>query len=226
MRLGLILLLILIYTKTWSLTCSSSGNGEWNSSSSWNCGRVPIEGDVVVIQSGHLITISNNMYGTGPGARPTLTITINGHLQFDGSGQLNLSTSSTITVTSEGIIDAINSSAGSQIQFGTSGGAEWKASDGPLTNVTLYDGWAPLGFDDIIYKDNYRYSDGDYIRFYSPYNSIKVLQGNYSITIFDQRGFIYFQNIVSESTTWELNSGIYILMLQNNNEIKYHKIIF
>ncbi|MFD2574049.1 hypothetical protein ACFSUS_25660 [Spirosoma soli] len=54
---------ILAYLQTSPLTvsvCESAQSGEWTSSTTWSCGRVPTSTDVTIINSSHIITISTN----------------------------------------------------------------------------------------------------------------------------------------------------------------------
>lgn len=222
MKYIFIILILLISFNSWSSICTTVGNGNWNDASNWDCGKIPTNGDIVIIRSVDLITITTNMYS---GSKPDLQITVNGHLQFDGSGQLNLSTSSTMTISISGLVDAVNTSGGSQIQFGNSGGAEWKATDGPLTNVVIYDGWKiALSYSPphIIYPDYI--SETIYI--YSNYQSINLDKKKYVINIYDQSGKLLIVEDIENTTTWELNNGIYLLTITDEIEIKYLKFIF
>ncbi len=39
-------------------TCDSTGSGNWDITSTWSCGHVPVSGDVTTIKSGHTVTVA------------------------------------------------------------------------------------------------------------------------------------------------------------------------
>lgn len=43
------ILLLLAAGQGWAVTCTSSGNGNWNTAGTWDCGHVPANTDVVVV---------------------------------------------------------------------------------------------------------------------------------------------------------------------------------
>ena len=86
------------------------GNNEgWVAKENWSEGRVPTNGDIVVIPSGQTITVKGQPYTTPA----SLTIRINGTLNFEPSGKLDLSSISTIQIFSSGSI--VSSSTNSEV---------------------------------------------------------------------------------------------------------------
>jgi len=107
--------------------CATPGTCDWNSSSSWDCGAVPGDGDDVIIAAGHEIEVSNDVYSS----QPDLFIVVNGSLKFSIVGQLRLSATSTITINTGGQVFADPALPAAKISFGN-GPAEWNGNDGTL----------------------------------------------------------------------------------------------
>ncbi len=75
-------------------TCTALSSGNWSTSGTWSCGRVPQGGDVVVINGGFTVDVTGNVNAEDENA-PLLTIVLgteNGSSDgfIDFSGKLNL----------------------------------------------------------------------------------------------------------------------------------------
>lgn len=62
--------------------CTSQGNGNWASASTWDCGHAPAAGDMMIIAAGHTVNVTANITYTGAAMR----IRIYGTLNFNGGG--------------------------------------------------------------------------------------------------------------------------------------------
>ncbi|ANE51576.1 hypothetical protein SY85_14750 [Flavisolibacter tropicus] len=71
-------------------------NGEWGTASSWSPSGVPADGDNVIIPASYTVVIKKDIYKTFP----NLYIIVNGILDFDPSGKLDLGINSTILLSS------------------------------------------------------------------------------------------------------------------------------
>ncbi len=91
----LILLIFLFSNYSNATVCSSLGNGDWNSPTTWSCGIVPGAGDTIIINSGDVVSVSVVTNLTGAAT----TIIINGTLLFDSpSAKLKLGCGSSIAI--------------------------------------------------------------------------------------------------------------------------------
>ncbi len=84
-----------LFATTVTASSSSSAPGDWDNSSTWSGGNVPKSGDVVLIPSGKAVVVKGEEYGS---ASPTLQILVNGTLNFEPSGKLNLSPTSFLQI--------------------------------------------------------------------------------------------------------------------------------
>ena len=103
-------------------------NGNWNSGSTWNNGTVPSTDDIVCIPSGTTVVVAHSTYSetntcppTSTPSAPRLQIFVCGIIQFNNSGQLNLSCNSFIQIYSGGSIlpPATGSGSSDLIQIGS-----------------------------------------------------------------------------------------------------------
>ncbi|MCP4438885.1 MAG: T9SS type A sorting domain-containing protein [Aureispira sp.] len=61
MKKILLLFLIFSYTQfTFAAVCTSIGNGNWADPATWDCGRVPENGDQIIIAEGHQVDVDCN----------------------------------------------------------------------------------------------------------------------------------------------------------------------
>jgi len=91
---------------------SNSGIG-WGNNANWSPTGVPVSGDEVVIPSGQIISVKGSFY-TGT---ETLQIKIDGTLDFNPSGKLNLGVLSTVQLNTSTSAITTNGSASEQISI-------------------------------------------------------------------------------------------------------------
>src|SRR5215213_11610467 len=84
----------------------SNSNSSWLTTLTWDLGRLPMNGDTVVIPEGKIVLIDNNVNA----GSYTVHIKIFGSLKFVGSGsRLSLGAGSTVIIYSGGSIEATGS---------------------------------------------------------------------------------------------------------------------
>ena len=136
-----ILLLSLIYAN--AAPIKAINNGDWNTPSTWDLGRVPTNGDVITIPAGITVTISSNINTPGN----TLTIDINGTLTFAGGGaKLTISSTSSIVVNAGGMINSTGSPS-QTLKIGSN--TVFQGNQSPITgsqyaNITTGNGFVPF----------------------------------------------------------------------------------
>jgi hypothetical protein len=74
---------------------AKSGTGDWSQANTWESGQVPTNGNLVLIPSTSTVLVKGNVYSSLV-TKPNLTIQIDGTLQFEPSGILDLGANSTI----------------------------------------------------------------------------------------------------------------------------------
>ncbi len=112
-----ILCLILFFSATFTnaATIQATTTGLWSSSTSWNLGRIPGNGDIIIIPSGITITISSTVTLSS-----TVLVEIFGTLIFSGgSTKLNLSSTSEVYVYTGGEITDASGSGSHLINIGS-----------------------------------------------------------------------------------------------------------
>jgi hypothetical protein len=81
-------------------------NSDWSTSTTWDLGRIPTNGDIIIIPAGITVTITPNINTPGN----SLTIYIYGTLNFVGGGaKLTINSSSNIVVYAGGMITSTGS---------------------------------------------------------------------------------------------------------------------
>lgn len=78
---------------------AKSGTGDWDVATTWLEGQVPANGNIVVIPSTSTVLVKGNLYHA-LATKPNLKIQIDGTLQFEPSGILELGVNSIIQLTS------------------------------------------------------------------------------------------------------------------------------
>ena len=125
--LGIILIIVLLLynivgssnkARATETVISSVGTGNWNSSSTWDLGRVPTNGDEIVIQTAHNVTVISN-------------VTINGNIKVYGiltfiNGRITMDSASSVQIHALGQI--ISSGPGSSDRV-TIGNYIWSGSN-------------------------------------------------------------------------------------------------
>ncbi|MBI1780875.1 MAG: T9SS type A sorting domain-containing protein [Sphingobacteriales bacterium] len=133
MKKALVTVALLIQTMAVfaATTTIKQTNVNWNSTSSWNQGRLPQTGDTVIVPTGQAVILSNAVYSN----KPKLYIKVSGTISFQPSGKLDLGNNSVVEVTTGGSI--ITSGTGSErIYIG--GVLKYKGqADGTITGFAL-----------------------------------------------------------------------------------------
>jgi hypothetical protein len=87
-----------------ALTHKSVASGNWNNASTWNSPAVPACGDSVIIQAGHIISLTNQQNYSSCGT--PIKIVVYGEMNFFNGSKLSLPCGSYVLVLSGGIIKA------------------------------------------------------------------------------------------------------------------------
>jgi len=99
----------------------TAGSGNWQATTTWTGGIVPINGDTVIIQSGHTATVSANLYSTSI----YMFVVVVGTLDLGSIGKLSFTNTSKVIVETGGNI--LGTGNGAQISMG-GGEAEYKGN--------------------------------------------------------------------------------------------------
>ena len=94
-----------------TILCISTGSTDWSLASTWTCGHVPVHTEQVVIASGHIVSLSGDVWQSG-------SITLDG--SFDTGGHiLTLGPSATLSGAGEvvGTVRRVSPAAGSALFF-------------------------------------------------------------------------------------------------------------
>lgn len=128
----LLLLSLLITTlhSGYSSICNSNGNGNWNATASWSCGRIPIAGDTIKIQIGHTITVTSTFTLSGA----AVVLLIQGTLAFNNGREITLPINSRIELTGS-ILGGGGGGNSSNITIGNT--VVWKSGDGNIAGPKL-----------------------------------------------------------------------------------------
>ncbi len=97
-----IALAVLVFAQAgaaYALTCTSTGSANWDLTSTWSCGRVPLAADDVVIASGHSVTVNvaavcNSFTTSGASSSGVVisasqSLTVSGNATLDGTNLNN-----------------------------------------------------------------------------------------------------------------------------------------
>lgn len=135
-----ILALCLTVSYSFSATCTSLGNGDWNDPLTWSCGTVPAPGDTIIINVGDTVTLnSTEILGGSP-----MVIIVNGYFLFDTpSAKLHLECGSEIFVSPTGEIASSGVGIPSH-NIKICGQEVWQGFDGPLIGPILIGGPLPV----------------------------------------------------------------------------------
>ena len=103
--------MLLCICQAQATTKTSTGSGNWSSSTSWSPSGAPANGDAVVIQSGHTITVNTN-------TNDLLSLTVNGTLTIGNNNTDRIVTvTGNITVSSTGILNTAGN-GGNELYIG------------------------------------------------------------------------------------------------------------
>ena len=112
-------------------TCTSILNGgDWNDPSTWDCGRVPQNNDVIIIAAGQTIYVNCNC-----GVYTNFNLEIYGTLYFNGGQKIDLDANGFVQVHAGGRVTGDN--GGSKIII--DGDAKWRGSDPDIIGPSYLD---------------------------------------------------------------------------------------
>lgn len=119
-------LLSFVFMPSFARKIYSAGNANWTSTGAWVGGVVPVANDTVIIQNGHTISVSSNLYSNST----YMFLIILGTLDLTSNGKISLSSTSNIIIeTGAQILGNGNSD---QISIG-SGSPEYSGGQGTIT---------------------------------------------------------------------------------------------
>lgn len=141
-QLFCILLVLFATTLVRAATCTSNGSGNWSNPLTWSCGRIPIGGDVIVIQATHIVDVDQQITIVGSPVR----IENYGELHFVNGKKLNLPSGSGIIMNSPSTITK-STGGGSSTLISIGGSNVWTAADG---NVICPNNCAGFGNQSVL----------------------------------------------------------------------------
>jgi hypothetical protein len=135
---GLIVLQILFLTNdAWARKIYSRQNGNWTATSSWMQAVVPVDGDTVIIRSGHTISVNSNLYSNST----YMFLIIVGTLDLTANGKMSFSSTAKVIIETGGRI--LGNGNNDQISVG-SGSPEYTGGSGNITGPSyVSDGHSP-----------------------------------------------------------------------------------
>lgn len=115
---------------------ANPGGGNWNAPGTWDLGRVPACGDVIVIPLGINVHIPANVNLDGAGCAP-VTIQVAGSLTFSNGRKLRLSAGGCVQISLTGLVipSGVGGGASELIEIGSQDW--WQAADGTLFGNSL-----------------------------------------------------------------------------------------
>jgi len=222
MNVKVLILFVMMFFATLvanSTVCSSISSGDWTSASSWSCGRQPINGDSVIVNLIHTISVTTNIN------TPTNTfyIFVDGIFNFN-VGKLSMSSSSYVVISSSGLIRNSGGGGSSSI-INIGGNDEWKASDGDLGGPTTL-GNVPLTlfYNKNQYNNNYV---DDFLLITSLEGWIKIKTSSITLVeISSITGTIFFVGYIDGDAEilMKNKNSMLICKTYKNNQVKYFKI--
>jgi len=127
-------------------TITSVSTGNWRDASTWDLGRVPENGDIIVIASTHVVTVTSNN-GTCNGT-PDTHLYIEGTLTFTNGSKLRLGCASSITVEVGGLIDG-GSGGGSSKKIYICENEQWNSGDPDVPGFFVFGKTLPIELTDF-----------------------------------------------------------------------------
>jgi hypothetical protein len=179
--LAAVLLVVGMAGEGWALTCTSNGTGNWGTTGTWSCNRVPTTADTVVIQAGHTvnvtggindmpITIVSDVNGKGtlninntsvstPNVNIPNTISGAGILQFTGTGIAGRSTYRMTTTGNNKDFTGTVKVNGARVRFSTTNVYFGTSTNRATIDIgekgqLLFDGTVGTAYNNIIVRDN------------------------------------------------------------------------
>jgi hypothetical protein len=133
---------ILSYQYGIAESCISTGNGTWNSTTTWLCGGVvgvPDCEDTVYVQSGHTVSVSSQNDYSSCGS--ILVIDVSGTLQFTGGSKLELPCGSLVSIQTGGLVKKATAGGGTSTLISICASNVWIADDGKISGPLAWGGW-------------------------------------------------------------------------------------
>ncbi|MCE3295304.1 MAG: hypothetical protein K0R65_1018 [Crocinitomicaceae bacterium] len=116
---------------------SNSGEVSWSSANSWNLGRLPLCGDVIIIPKNSTVLVNNSVnFSSGDFCERT-QITVWGKMQFTSGKKVTLHEKATVSVFSPGEIHPSKNGGGNSETIEIGKTIFWKAGDGTLKGKAL-----------------------------------------------------------------------------------------
>lgn len=154
-KILLTLLFATVGLVSFAATITSTGDGDWEDDDSWDLGRVPTDGDIIVIETGETITVTTN--NTDCNGAPATHVYIKGTLTFTNGAKLNLGCGSSITVEPGGTIDG-GSGGGSSKKIIICGSTVWDSGDPDVLGPASFGTPLPISLTSLdveLYNDNH-----------------------------------------------------------------------
>lgn len=157
MKISLILVLIVLICQPVlaaksRITSVSSGN--WRDVSTWDLGRLPENGDVVIIEALHTVTVITNN-GSCNGA-PDTHLYVSGTLTFSNGSKLKLGCASSVTIEVGGLL-AGGAGGGSSKKLYICDNEQWNSGDADIPGFYVFGKPLPIELTDFNAEisDNY-----------------------------------------------------------------------
>jgi hypothetical protein len=118
---------------------TAKGNGNWATSSNWNPGSAPADGDSIIVPAGDTISVSGN------NGLNNVIIIVYGVLDLSNNGKLTLDAASKVFIQTGATL--VGNGASDQVKIGS--GIKWKGTDGPVVGPQYADNNSN-GFDPFV----------------------------------------------------------------------------
>ena len=148
------LFLLLSSNLVFSATITSVTDGDWEDPATWDLGRVPTNGDIIIIQSAHRVEVTTNNVTCNDA--PSTHVYIEGELRFDNGAKLWLGCGSSITVEVGGIIEDAGG-GGTSKKIYVCNSEVWNSGDGEVEGFFVFGTPLPVQLTDFtaeIYNEN------------------------------------------------------------------------
>jgi hypothetical protein len=133
---------ILFWSNGLSQTCLSTGSGDWNNTSTWNCdgtNRLPTCGDTVLVAASHIVTVTNQNDYQGCGA--AIVLDISGEMSFNNGNKLELPCNSLVSIQTGGAVYKSIAGGDTSTLISICDTNIWTAADGRLDGPTSFGGF-------------------------------------------------------------------------------------
>lgn len=131
---------------------SNSGEVNWSSANSWNLGRVPLCGDVIIISRNSTVLVNNSVNFSSGDFCDRTQLTVWGKVLFTGGKKITLHEKAMVSLFSPGEIHPSKNGGGNSETIEIGKTIFWKAGDGvrkgKALDMTQYGGSVNRLFDD------------------------------------------------------------------------------